>query len=48
MQDVKISGLIESLPVASSAMWPLTDPDAGGTGLSAVVTGGAKAEDEAI
>lgn len=48
LQDVKISGLIESLPVASSAMWPLTDPDAGGTGLSAVVTGGAKAEDEAL
>ncbi len=48
LQDVKISGAIESLPVPSSAMWPLTDPGAGGTGLSPVVTGGVKAEAEAL
>ena len=46
LQDVKISGTVESLPIPSSAMWPLSDPDAGGTGLSAVVTGGVKGEDE--
>ncbi len=48
LQDVKISGTVESLPVPSSAMWPLTDPDAGGTGLSPVITGGVKGEDELL
>ena len=48
LQDVRISGTVESLPVPSSAMWPLTDPDAGGTGLRPVITGGVKGEDELL
>ncbi len=48
LQDVKISGEVESLPVPSSVMWPLTDPTSGGTGLSPVVTGGVKGEDELL
>ncbi len=46
LQDVKISGTMESLPVASSALWQLTDPNSGGTGLSPSTAGGVKAEDE--
>ena len=48
LQDVKISGTIESLPVPSSVLWPLTDPDAGGTEFSPVLTGGTKGEDELL
>ena len=46
LQDVKISGTIESLPIPSSVLWPLTDPDAGGTGLSPVLSGGTQGQDE--
>ena len=46
LQDVKISGTIESLPVQSSVLWPLTDPDLGGTGFSPVLSGGVQGADE--
>ncbi len=48
LQDVKISGTIESLPVPSSVNWPLTDPDLGGTGLNPVLSGGVNGENELL
>ena len=32
----------------ASALWPLTDPDAGGTGLSPVTSGNISASDELL
>ena len=48
IQNVTVAGHSESIPTPSAAAWPLTDPAAGGTGLSPVTSGGVKAEDELL
>ena len=47
LQNVSIGGTSTSLNIYSaSATWPLTDPDNGGTGLSAVIAGQVAPKDE--
>ncbi len=49
VQDVMIGGDVEALPSPSSATWPLSDPTvSGGTGMSPVIVGGIKADDEML
>jgi pectinesterase len=48
IQNVVISGKVEALPVAGSATWALTNPAAGGTGLTAATAGNLIAPDEKL
>ncbi len=48
LQDIMIGGNVEGLPSPSSSTWPLSDPSASGTGLSPVIVGGVKADDEML
>ncbi len=46
IQNVSISGKVESAPMPASVTWACTDPNAGGTGQTAAVTGKLIAPDE--
>ena len=48
MRDVTIWGTSESVSYPVSAIWELTDPDNGGTGLVPTLTGWVNAEDELL
>lgn len=48
IQGASVAGNVESLPTPASITWPLSDPSSGGTGLSPVISGGIKGDDELL
>ncbi|MBN2013079.1 hypothetical protein JW960_27360, partial [candidate division KSB1 bacterium] len=48
VQDVTISGTASVVTLPASALWELTDPGAGGTGLTVATAGQVEAQDELL